>query len=285
MIAEGMRGVKMKATLLCSAVACALAVSAGVRVAEGAGGAISITASSAEVLIAPDAPKATQFAAREMTNFLSQVLGAAVPLATAPNDGKVAIVVGTNGWSSAAGVDPSALKRDGFVIRCVPAERRIYVAGCDDAKFDLVGAVAHYGPNSWKLPCECASTFAVYDFLERFAGVRFYFPGEIGTVVPRKAAIKVPAVEVKSEPDWRCRVVFTGEFGEWPDELPRKEVWRRSRLEQLRLGLHADGCCAVGIGRQRLLDFQFWYVQRHLTARLGLVQPYAESQSAPLQTG
>ena len=103
--------------MLCSAVACALAVSAGVRVAEGAGGAISITASSAEVLIAPDAPKATQFAAREMTNFLSQVLGAAVPLATAPNDGKVAIVVGTNGWSSAAGVDPSALKRDGFVDR------------------------------------------------------------------------------------------------------------------------------------------------------------------------
>ncbi len=34
---EGVRGVKMKATVLCSAVACALAVSAGVRVSQGVG--------------------------------------------------------------------------------------------------------------------------------------------------------------------------------------------------------------------------------------------------------
>ena len=237
--------VEMKAAVFCSAVACALAVSAGVTVSQGAGGMASLAASGTEVLVAPGAPSATRFAAQEMTNFLSRVLGAAVPLATAPSDGKVSIVVGTNGWSRAAGVDPAALKRDGFVIKCVPAERRIYLAGCDDAKYDLVGAVAHYGPNSWKLPCECASTFAVYDFLERFAGVRFYFPGEIGTVVPRKAAIEVPAVELKSEPDWRCRVVFTGEFGEWPDALPKKEVWRRSRLEQLRLRAQTESftCC------------------------------------------
>ena len=207
--------------------------------------AVRFSAADAEVLVAPGAPSATVFAAGEMTNFLSQVLGAPVPLVTAPTEGKVAIVVGTNGWSAAAGLDVAALKRDGFVIKCDPAARRIYVAGRDDAKFDLVGAVANRGPNSWQLPCECASTFAAYDFLERFAGVRFYFPGEIGTVVPKKAAIEVPAAELKSEPDWRCRVVFTGEFGEWPDALPLKEVRRRSMLEQLRLRAQTETftCC------------------------------------------
>ena len=224
---------RMLSCLLAGALALPLAAS--VSVSRGGGGAMSVTARNAEVLVAPDAPSATRFAAQELVKFLSQVLGASVPLATAPSGSKVAIVVGENKWSRAAGVDVSALKRDGFIIRCVPGKRRIYVVGRDDAKYDLSRAVETQRPDGWRLPCECASVFAAYDFLERYAGVRFYFPGEMGTVVPRRAAVKVPAGEVRSEPDWRCRVLFTDEFGKWPDDLPLKEVWRRSRLEQLRL--------------------------------------------------
>ena len=228
-----MNRMKMLSCLLAGALALPLAAS--VSVSHGRNGAMSVTARDTEVLVAPDAPSATRFAAQELVKFLSQVLGASVPLTTSPSRSKIAIVVGENEWSHAAGVDVSALKRDGFIIRCVPEKRRIYVVGRDDAKFDLARAVETERPDGWRLPCECASVFAAYDFLERYAGVRFYFPGEMGTVVPRRAAVKVPAGEVRSEPDWRCRVMFTGEFGKWPDNLPIKEVWRRSRLEQLRL--------------------------------------------------
>lgn len=228
-----MNHMKMLSGMLAGALALPLAAS--VTVSHGRGGAMSVTAQDTEVLVAPNAPSATRFAAQELTNFLSQVFGAAVPLATAPSSSKTAIVVGENEWSRAAGVDVSTLKRDGFVIKCVPEKKRIYVAGHDDAKYDLIRAINTQRPDGWRLPCECASVFAAYDFLERYAGVRFYFPGEMGTVVPQRAKIKVPAGEVKSEPDWRCRVIFTEEFGRWLDDVPWKEIWRGSRLEQLRL--------------------------------------------------
>ena len=112
--------------------ALALPLAAAVSVSYGIG-AMSVTARNAEVLVAPDAPSATRFAAQELVKFLSQVLGAPVPLANTPSGSKVAIVVGENKWSRAAGVDISALKRDGFVIKCVPWKRRIYVVGRDDA--------------------------------------------------------------------------------------------------------------------------------------------------------
>ena len=198
--------------------------------------AVVLTADNAEVVVAPKAPPAARFAAGEVTNFLSQVLGGAVPLATSPSDGKVSIVVGTNEWSAAAGVDPTRLKRDGFVVKCDPAARRIYVAGCDDPKYDLVGAVERQSPDSWGWRAnERATVFAAYDFLERFAGVRFYFPGEMGTIVPRKDRLTVPEADIRSEPDWRCRVIFTHEFGKWMDDAPKSEFNRLSQLEQLRL--------------------------------------------------
>ena len=199
----------------------------------------SLTLSSAnvEVLVSPKAPEVTMFAAEEMTNFLSQVLGTPVPVVKAPTDGKVAVVIGTNAWSAAAGVDPSMLKRDGFIIKGDPAARRVYVAGCDDPKYCLRREVALGRPSdAWGTTAyERASVFAVYDFLERFAGVRFYFPGEIGTIVPRRDSIEIPAAEIKSEPDWRCRIIFTAEFGEWPETMEKPALNRLYRLEQLRL--------------------------------------------------
>ncbi|MBR4653060.1 MAG: DUF4838 domain-containing protein [Kiritimatiellae bacterium] len=199
-------------------------------------GGIALDAKSVEVVVAPKAPEVTMFAAEEMTNFLSRVIGAPVPLVTSPTDGKASVVIGTNRWSAAAGVDPAKLKRDGFVIRCDPAANRIYVAGCDDPGFDLRNAVAHRPPDPWGTTAyERASVFATYDFLERYAGVRFYFPGEIGTIVPKRGKIEIPAGETKSEPGWRCRIIFMHHPGQWPVKVSTKELNRLMRLEQLRL--------------------------------------------------
>ena len=196
----------------------------------------TLSSRTVEVVVEPKAPEVTMFAAEEMTNFLSQVLGAAVPLVTAPTTDKVAIVIGTNGWSAAAGVEPSKLKRDGFVIKCDPAANRIYVAGCDDPKYALRHVVARQPPDPWGTTAyERASVFAVYDFLERYAGVRFYFPGEIGTIVPVRDKIEVPAGEIDNEPDWRCRIIFMHQPGQWPEDISQKDMNRLMRLEQLRL--------------------------------------------------
>ena len=148
--------------------------------------AAELAGSNAEVVVAPDAPPATRFAAAEMTNYLSRVLGHAIPLVPAPTEGRYAIILGTNAWSRAAGLRPEALPRDSYCVKIGPD--RAYVAGCDDPARDLARQIAQ----GWIGKFEHATLFGVYGFLDRHVGVRFYFPGELGTVVPAAPSIRLP---------------------------------------------------------------------------------------------
>ena len=207
---------------------------------------LALCPGSCEVLVAPHAPDVTVFAAEELTNFLAQAFSAPVPLVTSPTAGRTAIVVGTNAWSAAAGLDPTRLKRDGFILKTDAAGRRIYIAGCDDPDFDLHRQLASCPPDPWgRTAWERASLYGAYDFLERFAGVRFYFPGEIGTIVPKTARIDIPETDLAVEPDWRQRIIFSHEFGDWYEDLDARRLSRVQQLEQYRLRHHSElvrGC-------------------------------------------
>lgn len=62
--------------------------------------------------------------------------------------------------------------------------------------------------------------FGIYDFLERFAGVRWYFPGEVGTIVPQRDAITVPVdLDIDNQPYFELRV---GGVGYWPPDLSKE---------------------------------------------------------------
>ena len=171
--------------------AAAIVAVAGIAFACVAGD-VAFTARDAEIVVAPKAPLGTQFAARELKTFLDRALGADVKVVTAFTPGKKAIVLGTNAWSLAAGLDVSAKARDTFVIK---AEKdRLYIVGRDPVSFDP-GKVAARGRGTDQRSLarsERATAFGVYEFLERFAGCRFYFPGELGEIVPKAAAIRVP---------------------------------------------------------------------------------------------
>jgi len=151
-----------------------------------------MTADNAEIVICPRAPGATRFAADELKGFLGRVLGGDIRIVNAPTPGKRAIVLGTNAWSAAAGIDLSGKPRDTFVIRTVG--NAVHIAGCDSDS-DVKGLVALGRPTDLRslTRTERATAFGVYEFLERFAGCRFYFPGEMGEIVPRRTALDVPA--------------------------------------------------------------------------------------------
>ena len=109
--------------------------------ATGADKAAPVTLERGKVTVvtAPKTMPLVRFAAEEMTNILSRVLGAQVPWRTElPAEG-TAIILGTNGWSVAAGLAPEKLPRDGYRVRTAP--NRVYIAGCDDPQ----------GYISWKL--------------------------------------------------------------------------------------------------------------------------------------
>ena len=148
-------------------------------VAARTAAAVELTAANAEVVVASNASPTVVFAAKELSEFLGKALGGDVPTVSAPTAGRASVVLGSNDWSRAAGIDTAKLARDAFVIG--GAGGRVFIAGRDDlAKSPFAGR--H----------ERATLFGVYEFLHRFAGVRFYFPGDLGTVVPRANAIAVP---------------------------------------------------------------------------------------------
>ena len=96
--------------------------------------AATLTKDNLEVVVAADAVPAVRFAADEMTNFLSCVLGAPIPLRQAPGESRVSIILGDSEWARSAGIDVQSFARDAFVIKAVGD--RIYIAGRDDPKKD-----------------------------------------------------------------------------------------------------------------------------------------------------
>ena len=71
-------------------------------------GALEFTPQNTEVVIVPYAwrdQRVARFAAQEMTNFLSRAFGAKVPISDRIDPAKCSIVLGSNDWSVAAGID------------------------------------------------------------------------------------------------------------------------------------------------------------------------------------
>ena len=95
---------------------------------------VVLTPGRTQVVIPAAAPKAVVFAAEEMTNFLSRVLGGDVPLASAPLRGWISVYLGDSEYVRKAGIDISSLQRDAF--RILVDGQAVYIAGRDDAQAD-----------------------------------------------------------------------------------------------------------------------------------------------------
>lgn len=207
----------------------------------GAGdAAVELAAARTEVAIAENAPQTVVFAAGEMTNFLSRVFGVCIPLVRKPTPGKFALFLGDSPEVRAAGIDVGQLPHDGFEV-CVTADAA-YIAGADDPEQDLVRIAARQGPNG--VHCAHATLFGTYDFLERFAGCRFYFPGRLGEIVPRAATLRLPKGRYRSSPSFTLRrfSVMDKNFGVWParDKISDAEWRRATNLEVYRLRMETE---------------------------------------------
>ena len=210
--------------------------------------AVTLTAGKTEVVIGGKPTRVAQFAAEEMTNFLSRVFGAEVPVVAKPTSGKTGIWLGV-------GADVGGLARDEFVIKAEPG--RVVIAGRDSAKDDpkrcvAIGSTAQY--------YERATLFGVYEFLERFARCRFYFPGELGEIVPRRQSIAVPCGEIRVKPDMMARSVYSGggsspkaRDGVWFEERPKESDGKALNWLRLRFETENHPCCH-GLNKFKYID-------------------------------
>ena len=168
-------------------VALALALPVTVSLAGGgasAGGPAEVVflPDDTEIVVAGDASPVTRFSAGELQKYLSRVMGAEIPVVGTPTPGRKSIVITS-----------VEMPRDTFSMKT--GEGRIVIAGKDDPSVDIERRIDK--GNERALWMHRATLFGVYEFLERFAGVRFYFPGKLGEVVPRHDRIVCAADEVQ----------------------------------------------------------------------------------------
>ena len=135
-------------------------------------------------IVAGKTPSA-QYAASIAAKQLGRVFGKQIPVLKAPTGKVPALLFGT--------VNPDIPDRDGFIIRT--EGENVIIAGRDDPKGKPETISSGLSP-------EHGTVNAAFEFLERFAGIRFYFPGDIGTVAPKRTEWKLPAIDIYERPDW-----------------------------------------------------------------------------------
>ena len=156
-------------------------------------------------------------AAQDIVDYVAKSTGATLPTATLPVDSpgpdQTYIYVGVAG----PGSDPSipsllpGLDRDGFVIQ------------------PYLNTVTIVGPSQW------GTLNGAHDFLERYLGVRWLMPTDIGEDVPEHPTIVIPRTSVRSAPTFTERMFSplhedVGTGGAYPEQC---EWAQRNKLQGL----------------------------------------------------
>ena len=152
---------------------------------------------TATVVLAEDASGQLGDAVDTLVACVEEASGAKLPVADERPETGVAVFVGR----SPVALDLEGLDEDGYVI-AFPDERSVVILG----------------PTDW------GTEFGVYEFLERYVGVRWLLPGPDGTDIPKRATISVPPEPVRDEPAFFSRL-FSGLRGS-----PQGTWARRNRM-------------------------------------------------------
>jgi len=226
----------------------------------------------AEIIVAEEPTRMQQLAAVELRDHLEKISGANLEIRDAPGGGeRLKIFVGKSEHTDRLGIATEGLEHGAY--RIVSGEDWLALVG-DDADFhphplhardvaDRARARAEWDRltgGRWALPIDKTdrrrhaetgwwqddhrgSLNAVHDFL-RGLGVRWFMPGELGTVIPRRNTISLPNVDKTVRPEFGLR---QHNCGRW-DLVSREEI-----LWHFRLGLNWGGG-HLGLGRRHAMQ-------------------------------
>ncbi|MFZ4764212.1 MAG: DUF4838 domain-containing protein, partial [Roseimicrobium sp.] len=164
-----------------------------------------------------DAPETAKLAALELQQTIQKSTGVLLTIATEPVTTPAIRIV-----------SDGTMPHDGFEIRGVGAD--IVIAGNDDltsAKHD-----------TWFVPSH-GTLFGAMEFLERYVGVRWLFPGELGEDVPHHDALRVAITEpIRGAPAFAARQLAGIGESDPGASLRRKTAIEWMKRQRLTNALH-----------------------------------------------
>ena len=195
------------------------------------------------IIIDKQAPDSVRHAARELQEHVAKASGANLPIQDSTENlapQTIGIYLGETKAAKTLGVEFANLKSDAF--RIIAKDHFLVIAGRDYRGPPVFGL-----RNPWQLNevynsklklgafGEAGTLNGVYHFLEQYCGVRWYMPGDLGTVVPRQPTIRVPVMDETIAPDYEYRYPWLCNF----EDSPEDALWYR----RMRFG----GACPVQI--------------------------------------
>lgn len=118
--------------------------------------------------------------------------------------GEKAIFLGNSPAAAKAGFEFKDLKPEHF--RIMTRDGNVAIIGMDADEVDIKGPDGSLVKEKMQ---SLGTMFGVADFLERFAGVRWYYPGELGTIVPKSDDLIVPPCNYEDGPVFSRRHAWT----------------------------------------------------------------------------
>jgi len=171
-------------SLVCALVLCAPVARAALRIDESSKVLIAL---SPELRVSKTGGgtkivREIDEAAADLAGYLSEICGASATVSDyRPDSRGTTIHVGLTDFVRKQALKLDELDLEGFVIKTV-------------------------GPNILLAGRTSLGTrHAIYTFLERYCGVRWYFPGKLGTYVPRMDALILPEIGERMNPAFLAR--------------------------------------------------------------------------------
>ncbi len=157
-------------------------------------------AARAAIVVGNSTPELARLAANDLKWHLDRASGASIPIVDENavdqlKDVETRFVVGDGRLSRLLGVNSTKLRPEEYCIRSVG--RDIVIVGHDIGEKPKRRPIH---PNA-----SPATLFAVSHLLDRYLGVRWLWPGELGTFIPKRRSITLPRLDITDRPDLEAR--------------------------------------------------------------------------------
>ena len=141
----------------------------------------------ATIVIGARAAADERFAAEELSRYIKKATGAELPAVVNSRREGPRILVGPGACPASAAEKLKRLGTDGWLIETEPDNSLVLAGNGRDG-----------------------TSMAVYQFLQRFAGVRWLWPGDSGEVVPRASSLTVNETSIGTQPAYAWRDLGPG---------------------------------------------------------------------------
>lgn len=152
--------------------------------------------------------RAAKFAVAELQDHILKITGVKLPVLTDPENLSVTkIYIGESEFTQNMGLKSVDFANQHFLVRVHGDSIVLIGRDASDAGGNFDYANHSSFPNNY---AEQGTVYAVYEFLDKI-GVRWYLPGEIGTVYDTTKTVTVEDFEVRRCPFMDHRYTYTGE--------------------------------------------------------------------------